>query len=162
MVEWALEQPGMENVGSLNAVVGETNDGGLNDIRNRPITPAHVREAIESASGGPVEEGSVGAGTGTRALGWKGGIGTASRRLPESAGGHTIGVLVRILNGKLDPIAFDDILDPVTHKTRVRMVDTKSYKYEVARRHMIRIRSVHLPRVGHHHRLIPARLRILQ
>ncbi len=95
MVEWALEQPGMENVGSLNAVVGETNDGGLNDIRNRPITPAHVREAIESASGGPVEEGSVGAGRGTRAFGWKGGIGTGSRVLPESLGGFTVGVLVQ-------------------------------------------------------------------
>jgi D-aminopeptidase len=95
MVEWALEQPGMENVGSLNAVVGETNDGGLNDIRNRPITPAHVREAIESASAGPVEEGSVGAGRGTRAFGWKGGIGTSSRVLPESLGGFTVGVLVQ-------------------------------------------------------------------
>jgi D-aminopeptidase len=95
MVEWALEQPGMERVGSLNAVVGETNDGGLNDIRNRPITPAHVREAIESASGGPVEEGSVGAGRGTRAFGWKGGIGTSSRVLPESLGGFTVGVLVQ-------------------------------------------------------------------
>ncbi len=95
MVEWALEQPGMERVRSLNAVVGETNDGGLNDIRNRPITPAHVREAIESASGGPVEEGSVGAGRGTRAFGWKGGIGTSSRLLPESLGGFTVGVLVQ-------------------------------------------------------------------
>ena len=95
MVEWALEQPGMENVRSLNAVVGETNDGGLNDIRNRPITPAHVREAIETASGGPVEEGSVGAGRGTTAFGWKGGIGTSSRVLPESLGGFTVGVLVQ-------------------------------------------------------------------
>ena len=95
MVEWALEQPGMERVGSLNAVVGETNDGGLNDIRNRPIAPAHVREAIESASSGPVEEGSVGAGRGTRAFGWKGGIGTSSRLLPESLGGFTVGVLVQ-------------------------------------------------------------------
>ena len=95
MVEWALEQPGMERVRSLNAVVGETNDGGLNDIRNRPITPAHVREAIESARSGPVEEGSVGAGRGTRAFGWKGGIGTSSRALPESLGGFTVGVLVQ-------------------------------------------------------------------
>lgn len=95
MVEWALEQPGMERVGSLNAVVGETNDGGLNDIRSRPITPAHVREAIESATGGPVEEGSVGAGRGTLAFGWKGGIGTSSRVLPQSLGGFTVGVLVQ-------------------------------------------------------------------
>ena len=95
MVEWALEQNGMENVRSLNAVVGETNDGGLNDIRSRPIRPVDVREALEGASSGPVEEGSVGAGTGTRAFGWKGGIGTSSRVLPESLGGFTVGVLVQ-------------------------------------------------------------------
>lgn len=95
MVEWALAQPGMERVGSLNAVVGETNDGGLNDIRSRPIRPEHVVRALEEASSGPVEEGSVGAGTGTRAFGWKGGIGTSSRVLPESLGGYTVGVLVQ-------------------------------------------------------------------
>jgi len=95
LVEWALEQEGMERVGSLNAVVGETNDGGLNDIRNRPITAAHVREALEVASSGPVAEGSVGAGRGTSAFGWKGGIGTSSRVLPESLGGFTVGVLVQ-------------------------------------------------------------------
>lgn len=95
LVEWALEQEGMEGVRSLNAVVGETNDGGLNDIRNRPITAAHVREALEIASSGPVAEGSVGAGRGTRAFGWKGGIGTSSRVLPESLGGFTVGVLVQ-------------------------------------------------------------------
>ena len=69
LVEWALEQEGMERVGSLNAVVGETNDGGLNDIRSRPITAAHVREALGIASSGPVAEGSVGAGRGTSAFG---------------------------------------------------------------------------------------------
>jgi D-aminopeptidase len=95
LVEWALEQEGMERVGSLNAVVGETNDGGLNDIRNRPIDAAHVREALEIASSGPVAEGSVGAGRGTQAFGWKGGIGTSSRVLPESLGGFTVGVLVQ-------------------------------------------------------------------
>lgn len=95
LVEWALEQEGMERVGSLNAVVGETNDGGLNDIRSRPITPEHVRDALESATSGPVAEGSVGAGRGTRAFGWKGGIGTSSRVLPESLGGYTVGVLVQ-------------------------------------------------------------------
>ena len=95
LVEWALKQEGMERVGSLNAVVGETNDGGLNDIRNRPITAAHVREALEIASSGPVAEGSVGAGRGTSAFGWKGGIGTSSRVLPESLGGFTVGVLVQ-------------------------------------------------------------------
>jgi D-aminopeptidase len=95
LVEWMLEQEGMERVRSLNAVVGETNDGGLNDIRTRPIRPEHVRHAIESAATGPVEEGSVGAGTGTRAFGWKGGIGTSSRVLPEALGGFTVGVLVQ-------------------------------------------------------------------
>ena len=95
LVEWALEREGMENVGSLNAVVGETNDGGLNDIRLRPITAEHVRSALETAASGPVAEGSVGAGRGTSAFGWKGGIGTSSRVLPESLGGFTVGVLVQ-------------------------------------------------------------------
>jgi D-aminopeptidase len=95
MVEWLLEQEGMEGVGSINPVVGETNDGGLNDIRARPIRSEHVREALESATTGPVEEGVVGAGTGTRAFGWKGGIGTSSRVLPEALGGYTVGVLVQ-------------------------------------------------------------------
>jgi D-aminopeptidase len=95
MAEWMLERPGMEGVGSINPVVGETNDGGLNDIRARPLTAAHVREALEGADTGPVAEGSVGAGTGTRAFGWKGGIGTSSRVLPASLGGWTVGVLVQ-------------------------------------------------------------------
>jgi D-aminopeptidase len=95
MVGWMLERDGMEEVRSLNAVVGETNDGGLNDIRSRPIRPGHVVEALESASPGPVEEGAVGAGTGTVAFGWKGGIGTSSRVLPEGLGGYTVGVLVQ-------------------------------------------------------------------
>lgn len=95
MVEWLLEQEGMEGVGSINPVVGETNDGGLNDIRSRPIRAEHVRGALESASGGRVEEGAVGAGTGTRAFGWKGGIGTSSRILPPELGGYTVGVLVQ-------------------------------------------------------------------
>lgn len=95
MVEWLLEQPGMDDVRSINPVVGETNDGMLNDIRARPIRPEHVRRALESASTGPVEEGAVGAGTGTVAFGWKGGIGTSSRRLPASLGGWTVGVLVQ-------------------------------------------------------------------
>jgi D-aminopeptidase len=95
MVEWLLELPGMEDVRSVNAVVGETNDGTLNDIRARPIEPEHVVAALESASEGPVEEGSVGAGTGTSAFGWKGGIGTSSRVLPRSLGAWTVGVLVQ-------------------------------------------------------------------
>ena len=95
MVEWLLAKPGMENVRSINPVVGETNDGGLNDIRSRPVRPEHVVAALEGADGGPVEEGSVGAGTGTRAFGWKGGIGTASRILPASLGGYRVAVLVQ-------------------------------------------------------------------
>ena len=95
VVRWTLEQPGNEEVVSVNAVVGETNDAGLNDIRSLPVTAADVRGAVEAAKRGPVDEGSVGAGTGTRALGWKGGIGTASRRLPPTLGGHTVGALVQ-------------------------------------------------------------------
>jgi D-aminopeptidase len=95
LTEWLLERPGMEGVRSINPVVGETNDGSLNDIRARPVTREHVRAALESAAGGPVAEGSVGAGTGTVAFGWKGGIGTSSRRLPAALGGWTVGVLVQ-------------------------------------------------------------------
>jgi D-aminopeptidase len=90
-----IEQPGMQNVRSINPVVAETNDGGLNAIRTRPIRPEHVRAALTSASTGAVAEGSVGAGTGTVAFGWKGGIGTSSRVLPASLGGWTVGVLVQ-------------------------------------------------------------------
>ena len=95
MAEWMLQQPGMEEVRSINPVVGETNDGGLNDIRSRPVAAADVRKALEGARGGAVEQGSVGAGTGTVAFGWKGGIGSSSRVLPESLGGWTVGVLVQ-------------------------------------------------------------------
>lgn len=95
LLTWVLGQPGNGQVRSVNLVVGETNDGALNAIRSRPVTPEHVLEALRRAAGGPVEEGSVGAGRGTVAFGWKGGIGTASRRLPERAGGWTVGVLVQ-------------------------------------------------------------------
>jgi D-aminopeptidase len=95
MVGWMLAQPGMEDVRSINPVVGETNDGTLNDIRSRPVTAADVVRALESASPGAVEEGSAGAGAGTVAFGWKGGIGTSSRRLPPPLGGWTVGVLVQ-------------------------------------------------------------------
>jgi len=94
-VEWTLAQPGNEEVRSVNAVVGETNDGFLNDIRRRPVTIADARRAIEAAAPGAVAEGAVGAGTGTVAFGFKGGIGTSSRALPERAGGWTVGVLVQ-------------------------------------------------------------------
>jgi D-aminopeptidase len=95
MVAWLMEKPGMDTVRSINPVVGETNDGFLNDIRARPIRPEHVIAALENAKSGAVGEGTVGAGTGTVAFGWKGGIGTSSRRVPEKAGGYTVGVLVQ-------------------------------------------------------------------
>ena len=95
MVSELIAMPGMERVGSINPVVGETNDGGLNAIRSRPITPDVVRAALTSASTGPVAEGSIGAGAGTIAFEWKGGIGTSSRRMPRSLGGWTVGVLVQ-------------------------------------------------------------------
>ncbi len=95
VVSWMLEREGMAGVPSINPVVGETNDGGLSAIRSRPITPDQVRQALDGATGGPVAEGSVGAGRGTVAFGWKGGIGTASRVLPEPLGGWRIGVLVQ-------------------------------------------------------------------
>ena len=94
-VRYTLMQPGNERENSVNAVVGETNDGRLNDIRGMHVTPQMVIDAITSAHGGPVEQGSVGAGTGTICFGFKGGIGTSSRVLPESLGGYTIGVLVQ-------------------------------------------------------------------
>ncbi|MFZ0865953.1 MAG: P1 family peptidase [Candidatus Sulfotelmatobacter sp.] len=92
---YTFDLKGNENVLSVNPVVGETNDGWLSDIRSRPITPEDVFAAINSATGGPVEEGVVGAGTGTVVFSWKGGIGTSSRRLPASLGGYTVGVLVQ-------------------------------------------------------------------
>jgi D-aminopeptidase len=95
ILDWTLEQPGNEDVRSVNTVVGETNDGFLNDIRRRALRASHIRSAIEAAGTGAVEEGSVGAGTGTVAFGWKGGIGTSSRRLPQDLGGYTLGVLVQ-------------------------------------------------------------------
>ena len=95
MVEWLLARPGMEQVRSINPVVGETNDGFLNDIRARPLRPAHVVQALETASAGDVREGTVGAGAGTVAFGWKGGIGTSSRRASAAGGDYTVGVLVQ-------------------------------------------------------------------
>jgi len=98
-VAWTLARPGNERVRSVNAVVGETNDGRLNDIRGMHITREHVTDAIDRAAASParapVEEGAVGAGTGTVCFGWKGGIGTSSRQLPQDRGGWTVGVLVQ-------------------------------------------------------------------
>ena len=95
VVRYTLMQPGNQDVRSVNAIVGETNDGRLNDIRGMHVTPQMVIDAINNAHGGPVEQGNVGAGTGTICFGFKGGIGTSSRVLPESLGGYTIGVLVQ-------------------------------------------------------------------
>ena len=95
VIRYTLMQPGNERENSVNAVVGETNDGRLNDTRGMHVTPQMVIDAINNAHGGPVEQGCVGAGTGTICFGFKGGIGTSSRVLPESLGGYTVGVLVQ-------------------------------------------------------------------
>lgn len=104
-IQWTLKQPGNEEVRSVNAIVGETNDGHLNDIRARRVKPADAVAAIESAKSGPVEEGAVGAGTGTVVFGWKGGIGTSSRKLPDKLGGWTVGVLVQTNFGGILQVA---------------------------------------------------------
>ena len=95
LAEHMLSLPGNEGIRSVNPVAGETNDGWLNDIRGRHVEKRHVFEALSAVSGGPVREGNVGAGTGTLCLGWKGGIGTSSRKLSERLGGYTVGVLVQ-------------------------------------------------------------------
>ena len=95
LVRWTLDQSGNDSVRSVNALVGETNDGGLNDIRGQHVRPQHVIDALQAATTGAVQEGSVGAGTGTQAFGWKGGIGTSSRKLDPRYGGYTVGVLVQ-------------------------------------------------------------------
>jgi D-aminopeptidase len=124
LAEWVLEQPGNADVGSVNPVVGECNDGYLSEIRTRPVGREQLRAALSAAAGGPVVEGSVGGGTGTRCLGWKGGIGTASRRLSATLGGWTVGVLVQSNFGgvltvagvpvgvELGRYAFKDALEP--------------------------------------------------
>lgn len=95
LISYTLEQPGNEKAGSVNAVVGETNDGYLNDIRGRHVKEHHILSAIKNASTTNLEEGSIGAGTGTVCFGFKGGIGTASRKLPATLGGYTVGVMVQ-------------------------------------------------------------------
>jgi D-aminopeptidase len=95
VVRWTVAQPGNENVRSVNGLVGETNDGSLNDIRGFHITREHVQAAIANAKSGAVEEGAVGAGTGTIAFNWKGGIGTSSRRVGQAPNQWTVGVLVQ-------------------------------------------------------------------
>lgn len=105
LIDYMLALPGNEDVESINPLVGETNDGYLNDVRGRHITREDVFAAIKNAKSGSVEEGSVGAGTGTRAFGFKGGIGTASRRLVPKLGGYTVGVLVQTNFGGVLTIA---------------------------------------------------------
>ncbi len=105
LISYMLALPGNEDVLSINPVVGETNDGYLSDIRGRHITPEDVFNAVKGSKTGPVEEGAVGAGTGTVVFGWKGGIGTSSRRLPKKLGGYTVGVLVQTNFGGVLTIA---------------------------------------------------------
>lgn len=95
LIDYTFQFPENKDVKSVNPVIGETNDGGLNDIRRRFISKAHVLEALKKAKIGVVEEGNVGAGSGTVCFGFKGGIGTSSRILPKSKGGYTVGVLVQ-------------------------------------------------------------------
>jgi D-aminopeptidase len=122
VIRWTLAQPGNENVRSVNAVVGETNDGHLNDIRSLRVTARDVREAIEAARTGPVEEGNVGAGTGTRAFAWKGGIGTSSRVLPGKLGGYTVGALVQTNFGGILTIAGHRVGERLgTHEYREKL-----------------------------------------
>lgn len=99
VLDYILGLPENKSVGSVNPVVGETNDGWLNDIRGRHVKKEHVLEAIKNAKSGPVDEGAVGAGTGTVCYNFKGGIGTSSRKLPASRGGYTVGVLVQTNHG---------------------------------------------------------------
>jgi len=99
VVYYTLNQAGNENIVSVNALVGETNDSIMNDIRGFHVTRDHVLAAIKNAKNGPVEEGSVGAGTGTRSFGWKGGMGTSSRVLPDKYGGYTLGVIIQVSHG---------------------------------------------------------------
>jgi D-aminopeptidase len=111
-VEWTLAQPGNQQVRSVNVIVGETNDGFLSDIRGRHVTAADVRAAITAAAPGPVAEGSVGAGTGTQAFGWKGGIGTSSRVVTVAGARYTIGVLVQTNFGGRLTILGTPVADP--------------------------------------------------
>ncbi|MBQ3324379.1 MAG: P1 family peptidase [Muribaculaceae bacterium] len=129
VVRYTLQQPGNENVRSVNAIVGETNDGHLNAIRHMYITPSMVIDAINKAHGGPVEQGNVGAGSGTICFGFKGGIGTSSRVLPESLGGYTIGVLAQTNYGgilEIDGVQVGQKLhkhDFIDHVRRTENVD---------------------------------------
>ncbi len=111
VLDYILGLPGNEGIVSVNPVVGETNDSFLNDIRGRHVRKEHVLEAIRKAAGGPVAEGSVGAGTGTMCYGYKGGIGTSSRKLPARQGGYTVGVIVQSNHGGVFQIAGTRVAD---------------------------------------------------
>jgi D-aminopeptidase len=147
VVRYTLAQPGNEQVRSVNALVGETNDGALNDIRALPVTGAHVRQAIDRATSGPVEEGAVGAGTGTICYGWKGGIGTASRRVPLGRGegsgaaaragagaasqvGYTLGVIVQTNFGGNLTIDGVPVWKTLGHAAFPRPADTVAHALE--------------------------------
>ena len=122
LISYTLQQPGNENIRSVNAVVGETNDGGLNKIQQRYITPEIVLQALANAKPGPVEQGCAGAGTGTVAFNFKGGIGTSSRVLPESLGGYTIGVIVQSNYGgilEIDGVQVGQKLNEYSFKNHV-------------------------------------------
>lgn len=126
VVKYTLQQEGNEQVQSVNAVVGETNDGYLNDIRGMHISPEEVIATIKNADSGPVQEGNVGAGTGTVCFGFKGGIGTSSRVLPESLGGYTVGVLVQSNFGgvlQIDGVPVGEELGQYLFKNQLESAD---------------------------------------
>jgi D-aminopeptidase len=126
IIQYTLSQAGNETVQSVNAVVGETNDGYLNDIRGQHIDREEVIEAILSASADPVEEGNVGAGTGTVCFGFKGGIGSASRKLPENLGGYTVGILVQSNFGgvlQIDGVPIGKALGQYSFKNQLESAD---------------------------------------
>jgi len=122
LVTYTMKQKGNEGVRSVNAVVGEVNDGGLNDIGKRFVTEENVLEALENAKDGPVQEGNVGAGTGAVAFGLKGGIGTASRVLPKSMGGYTVGVLVQTNYGgvlKVAGVEIGELMESYSYRNNI-------------------------------------------
>ncbi len=126
LMKYMLSLPGNEQVQSVNPVVGETNDSYLNDIRSFPLREEHFMSAIKNARSGPVEEGNVGAGTGTICFSYKGGIGTSSRKLPESLGGYTVGVLVQTNFGgnlTIDGEAIDEALGSYPFKKQIESAD---------------------------------------
>lgn len=126
VVQYTLQHDGNESVQSVNAVVGETNDGYLNDIRGQHISPEEVQKAIATATESNVEEGNIGAGTGTVCFGFKGGIGTSSRKLPEGLGGFTVGVLVQTNFGgvlQINGVPVGQELEQYTFKNQLESAD---------------------------------------